>query len=42
LRLAESRSTLSQVISKVDSILVTFQPEGVALAEEMSALMEAA
>jgi hypothetical protein len=30
------------VITKVDSILLVFEPEGVALAEEMQACMEAA
>jgi hypothetical protein len=42
LRLAESRSALDKMITKVDSILVAFEPEGVTLAEEMQARMEAA
>jgi hypothetical protein len=42
LHLAESRSALDQVIVKVDSILVVFEPKGVALAEEMQAYMDAA
>jgi hypothetical protein len=32
---------MDQVIAKVDSILVAFEPEGVALAEEMPARVEA-
>jgi hypothetical protein len=41
-RLAESRSFLDQIIGKVDSILVAFEPERVALVEEMPAQMEVA
>jgi hypothetical protein len=33
---------MDQVIAKVDSILVAFEPKGVALAEEMQTCMEAA
>jgi hypothetical protein len=40
--MAESRSALDQVIGKLDSILVVFEPEEVTLAEEIPTRMEAA